>query len=47
MKVKYIIDYGWYDLTIGKTYDIIDENYYCYKIINNNGNNHWYWKTNL
>ena len=42
MKVKYIIDYGWYDLTIDKIYDVICEDKVYYTIINDSGNDHDY-----
>ena len=38
MKVKCIENDGWNNfLTIGKFYEVIDEDIYCYKVINDRG----------
>ena len=37
MIVKCINTYGWYNLTIGKTYEVITQDKWFYKIINDNG----------
>ena len=49
MKVKCINNSnGWeWRLTIDKIYDVICEDKVYYTIINDSGNNHWYWKTNF
>jgi hypothetical protein len=36
-------DGGWEDfLTLGKTYDVIYNNKYCYNILNDNGDDDWF-----
>jgi hypothetical protein len=43
MKVKCINSKFWY-LTIGKMYDVINENDYFYEIVEDSGYSNWYHK---
>ena len=45
MKMKCINDDGWFNLTSGKTYEIIDEDIYYYLIINDIGDEDWFRKS--